>query len=144
MEYFTYYWLEKYIALQKKDSDLVSNFLIFRMFFNGICNHALVICQGSYTHQIFVLCMINGSAMHLNGVTVTIALKSGKWGLFTQFLLSLILGVYASYYETKQKQNQSPVHPRRLICLVVLAGCLIGSYVTVFRVLTFFSNQLYI
>ena len=53
----------------------------------------------------FVLCMVNGSAMHLNGVTATIALKSGKWGLFTQFLLSLILGVYASHYETKQKQT---------------------------------------
>ena len=29
----------------------------------------------------FVLCMVNGSAMHLNGVTVIIALKSGKWGI---------------------------------------------------------------
>ena len=28
----------------------------------------------------FVLCMVIGSAMHLNGVTVTIALTSGNWG----------------------------------------------------------------
>ena len=86
MEYFTYYWIEKYIALRKKDSDLVSIFLIFRIFFNGICNHALVICQIANVHisirkYDFVLCMVNGSAMHLNGVTVTIALKSGKWGI---------------------------------------------------------------
>ena len=67
--------------------------------------------------------------MHLNGVTVTIALvTSEKWGLFTQFLLCLFLGLYMSHYETKQKQNESPVHPRRVICLVIFVGCLMGSY----------------
>ena len=29
----------------------------------------------------FVLCTAVGSAMHLKGVTVTIALTSGKWGI---------------------------------------------------------------
>ena len=59
----------------------------------------------------FVLCTVIGSAMHMNGVTVTTALTSGKWGLFTQFLLKSFIGVYASHYETKQnKMNHMCIH----------------------------------
>ena len=102
MEYLTKYWIEKYIALLKKDSNLVLIFLIFRIFFQRHLQSCLsymprFICIPIRKDD-FVLCMVNGYAMHLNGVTVTISLKSH---------LSLILGVYASHYETnKNKINQ--------------------------------------
>ena len=35
----------------EKDSEMVSIVHIFRIFFNGTCNYAIVTCPGAYTHQ---------------------------------------------------------------------------------------------
>ena len=54
----------------------------------------------------FVLCMVIGSAMHLNGVTVTIVLTSGNWGGVYLHNFSLVFFLEFMRATTRQNKNK--------------------------------------
>ena len=106
MEYFTYDWIEKYIVLQEKTVIWCRLFIFSTAF-------AIMPSLNTQVHipirkDDFVFCMVKGFAMHLNGVTVTIALTSGNWGIiYTTSLESFSFSLGEPLRDkTKTKLNQ--------------------------------------